>query len=123
MNVLSKLYGHRNAFLDGPVTEVWYRYEDWLTTGGVDVCCWELEFIKKTPMGVVIRDVGGQRRFIADRWTKKYACPTKALALESFVARKTKQISIYEARARNARRAIAKAQGDNVHKFSGGFSA
>lgn len=112
-----------NAFLDGPVTEVWYRYEDRLTTDGVYVCCWELELIKKTPMGVVIRDVGGQRRFIADSWTKKYACPTKALALESFVARKTKQISIYEARARNARRAIAKAQGDNVDEFFGGFSA
>lgn len=102
------------------MSDVWYRYEDYLESQGytdvggeyvptgsrVRVRCWEMPLIKKTPAGHVVRDVGGRRRFIADNWTKKYACPTKELALESFIARKKRQAGIYERRASDARKAI-----------------
>lgn len=105
------------------MTEFWYRYEDYLEGQGytdvtgdhvhtgyeVRVRCWRLQVLRKTPKGTVVLAPGGERRFIADHWTKKYACPTRQLAVESFVARKTRQASIYERRASDARKAAADA--------------
>lgn len=103
------------------MAETWYRYEDYLEgTGYTDVSgeyvhtgsrvrvrCWSLKLIKRTPKGVVVEPPEGGRRFIADRWHRKYACPTRELAVESFVARKMRQAEIYEARALDARKAAA----------------
>lgn len=102
------------------MTEIWYRYEDylagqgytaengdWIATGSkIKVRLVELPLLKRTPRGVVVDQGFNCRRFIADSWHKKYACPTKELALQSFVARKDRQASIHERRARDARRAI-----------------
>lgn len=41
-------------------------------------------------------------RFVLEPATKRWACPTLEEAVESFVARKTKQARIYESRARIA---------------------
>lgn len=58
--------------------------------------------LRHTPKGVQIRyyhDYTGWRtRFVSRETRKQFACPTLKEALESYVARKKKQISIYQAR-------------------------
>jgi len=56
----------------------------------------EFEVIKETECGVWIRAVlfSDVRRFVLDDARKRYAYPTKKLALESFVCRKKSQIKI-----------------------------
>ena len=48
----------------------------------------------------------GRWKFVNTNARKQFACTTVELAKESFIARKQKQASIYEARARCARDAI-----------------
>lgn len=100
-------------------SEVWYRVEDRLSSGGsldvhgeyvpggsyVTVQVVKFPVIKNTPEGAWLR-VGGERRFVLREARKRFAAPTVELALESFIARKTRQVGILEAQARNARRAI-----------------
>jgi len=50
-------------------------------------------------------------RFVSRETRKRYALPTWREAVESFVARKERQASIYEARASKARYAIREATG------------
>ncbi len=97
--------------------EYWYRYYDmqyapsldeWdnpVGVGQVRVLLAEYSVLSLTPCGAWLL-VNGDRR-----WTKKdvirhFACPTLEEAKESFVARKRKQISIYQARIVRAERAI-----------------
>jgi len=63
------------------------------------------EVLRRTQKGTWI-DVHGRERFVLDGARKKYAHPTVELAQESFVARKRRQLGIYEARAARARQAI-----------------
>lgn len=75
--------------------------------------------LKRTPCGVMATPMAGRGfmikpRFINDSWTKRYALPTIAEAMESFRRRKERQAGIYEARARLARNALAMTEPDSV---------
>lgn len=111
------------------MTDVYYRYEDFLQgTGGWDVCGeWEpgpsvvrvqvltYPVVRKTPKGAWI-NVDGETRFIADHWNKKHANPTSDGAKADFIARKKRLIAIQSHRIRNAEQAIAIAEQDRrVH--------
>jgi len=68
---------------------------------------------KKTPKGFWIEDErvlsfdGSQSlRFINNDWNKRFACPTLEEAIESFKARKQRQIRIYEGKISVARVAL-----------------
>jgi hypothetical protein len=116
---------------------VWYRITDHATSAGTDECgdplpgpggvaftVEEYETVKETPQGVWLKprcwritgSVHGSFGEDSDLfWIKRdahrrYACPTMAEAVESFLARKDKQARIYEARARYARRAALEAK-------------
>lgn len=97
--------------------EVWYRYVDVCYAAPVNedgdvypgvkgdrkVQLRELQVIRATPKGVWLYDRYGHERFVLRDATKRYACPTKEEAIVSFVARKKRQLGIYEARASDAR--------------------
>lgn len=99
--------------------EVWYRYEEVQYAGHVDESGWssspgqmlvhlrEFEVLKHTPKGVWLRTYSGDKRFAFNAAHKRYACPSKELAKESFIARKKRQAAIYLARAAQAKRALA----------------
>lgn len=88
---------------------VWYRFENYLESAGVDefdnslgpprvrVHLREFEVERETPKGVWLRGFMF-RRFCLRGARKQFACPTLEGALESFLARKRKQASIYERR-------------------------
>lgn len=99
------------------VGDTWYRYEDRRYAAPLDE--WErpcgssrlvvelrqMDVTKVTPKGVWL---GGfyTRRFVLLEANKRYACPTKAEAMTSFLARKTKQASILRNQLRNVELAI-----------------
>ena len=84
--------------------EVWYRYEDksycsvYQTEWGdyqyygniVKIVCKELPVIKHTPKGVWLR-YRTKERWVSLTSNKQFACPTKELAMKSFMARKHRQ--------------------------------
>lgn len=100
--------------------EVWYRYDNWIEAqGGIDAIGeWvrtgpghvrlklsEFPVVSHTPKGVWLSwgfiDENGQ--YTKDRWVsntsrKKFAYPTKEQALESFIARKRRQVLISKVR-------------------------
>ena len=59
--------------------------------------------LKRTPCGVRLSGPWGSTHFMHDKATRRFACPTVELALESYRARKQRQIGIYEARIRGAK--------------------
>jgi hypothetical protein len=83
----------------------YYRYEDSRTTNGIHVYFREFDVIKETPRGVWI-DIYGAKRFVLKEARKRYACPSKEEAKESFKARKTRQIKILTKQLENAKRAL-----------------
>jgi hypothetical protein len=95
----------------------WYRYEDVRYAalfdetgpGRLAVELRRYPVVRTTPRGVVL-DVYGMERFVRAIAKKRFACPTQAEALASFMARKRSQAAICEARARDARQAIAMAE-------------
>lgn len=110
--------------------EVWYRFENWQTAGAVDefgdscgpshtnVRLVEFGVEKRTPKGAWLKRLyghgphadgylSGERRFVLLSANKRFACPSIEEALVSFVARKSRQISILDARRDDARKAIA----------------
>lgn len=118
------------------MTDVYYRFEDYLQGSGgysmftgewepgpsalrVQVQHYEVE--KKTPNGAWIRDGAGERRFIADRWHKKFANPTLEGARQDFIARKRCLIFIQERRVRDARLAIATAEKNEFERDVAGL--
>lgn len=105
------------------MSEIWYRYTDiryaapldeYETPSGpgrLEVRLDTFAVIKTTAKGVWLAPVIGDfvcsdRRFVLREATKRYACPSVEEARVSFVARKTKQARIHEARAARAREAI-----------------
>lgn len=106
------------------VGDKWYRYAD--ITYGAPLDEWEnpigqprTEMVqtcflvdKVTPMGVwLVHDSfpSSYRRFCLAGSRRQFACPTIALALESYIARKAKQLSIFEMRAATVRELLARA--------------
>jgi hypothetical protein len=103
------------------VGDTWYRLDDVLYApmldefetpigpGRLDIIVRKHSVVRITPKGLWIVQQGiysGGPRFILFNATKRHAHPTMALALESFVARKNRQASIHEARARQAHMAV-----------------
>ena len=99
----------------------WYRYQEQryaapldefdepMGSGSVQVLLHTFKEDKLTPKGVWLRQtfnatgwVSDKKRFVLRDARKRYACPTKKEALESLIARKTKQIKILHAHRRNA---------------------
>lgn len=93
------------------VGDTWYRYEDVCYEGGsVQVELRAYRVARETPKGAWLEQwPGGSLRFALRECKKRFACATREQALESFVARKRRQIKIYEARASRARRALSMA--------------
>jgi hypothetical protein len=103
-----------------PQGECWYRYEEVRYAPSLneyDEPCGssrtELQmrhfFVKKhTPKGVWLAysPDGAPFRFVLKDSRKRFACPTKKEALESYLARKRAQIRIYEARLSGYRKAL-----------------
>lgn len=89
-------------------TNVMYRYEDFrwaapldewdnpVGKGRADIRCLEFPILKTTPKGVWINNYGPKRWVRLDAH-KRFACPTKEEAMESFKARKKRQRSILKA--------------------------
>lgn len=100
-------------------TEYWYRYEDVMYAAPVDeygystgagrlsVELHKYAVVKHTPCGVWL-DIG---RFVKKDARKRFACPTKEAARESFIARKERQAAIHQARANRASNAIKQIEG------------
>lgn len=110
------------------VGDIWYRLEDrryappvdeWgdiIGTGRADVEVRKFRVIKITPKGVRVAEAfldgtfrpitTAESRVILDSSYKRFACPTMALALESYQARKKRQIGIYQARASAAKECL-----------------
>lgn len=104
----------------------WFRYEDVQYAAPVDEfdrACGEgqlrvelrkFEVLRHTPKGVWLRLYDGHTRFVLVDARKKFACPSLALAKESFIARKKCQVRIYAARVSRAKRAIVLAEQQNL---------
>lgn len=75
------------------MSEVYYRYEDhpgYLPGSAVVTLC-TFTVLKTTPRGVWIRYTWKDKKFVLNS-RKRYAYPTMELAMESFKARKVKQM-------------------------------
>lgn len=104
------------------VGDVWWRFYDGLESAGVDefdnplgpprVRLYVRKFIvtKVTPKGVRLNDGG----LVLNHWRRKYANPTKALARESFLARKEKQLSFLYTQSGHIRTAMELAKQEPV---------
>lgn len=108
---------------------VLYRYEDvavstgydeWGYSSGsrVELYLREYPVLRETPKGVWIslscgefHALGDQcERFVLLGARRRFACPTREEALDSFLARKRRQLSIHKARIRHVESAIAAAE-------------
>lgn len=99
--------------------ENWYRFEDVVYApmlneydervgpGRVEVVLRKYRVMRVTPCGVWL-DIGG---FVKNASRKRFACPTEDEARESFLARKTRQLSILQAQVNRVERAIGIANG------------
>lgn len=70
--------------------EKWYRYDDPYTDGNLPFLT-EIPVLRHTPKGVWL-DKYGLKRFVLKAANKRYAYPTKELALASYIIRKQRQI-------------------------------
>jgi hypothetical protein len=98
---------------------VWYRVEDvqyassldeWERPSGdgeVELIVLALPIERETACGVWLDLGGGFRRFVLRNARKRYACPTRDEAFDSFRARKAKQRRILEAQLRRVAAALA----------------
>ena len=105
--------------------EKFYRYEDKLeyswdyefeivTSSIVVITLLEFDVIKHTPCGVWL-SVYGTKKFVKTKARKRWACPTKKEAMESFLARKNKQKRLLEGQIDRVEKALylAKIQMEN----------
>lgn len=90
-----------------PSLGVYYRYEDSRVStphydGNGDVSYFassqvrlrSLPVLKRTPCGVWVETVSGNRRFVRLQGRKRYACPTEQEAQQAFIARKKAQLRL-----------------------------
>jgi hypothetical protein len=82
-----------------------------VTPPRLEMCWWHVH--RRTPKGAWI---GG--KFILLTATKRWACETEAEALESFKARKRKQISILTSKLKDAERELALTEPNHVELFA-----
>lgn len=103
--------------------EFWYRYEDVQYAGPVDefdrllgpgplrIMLRTFPVTRHTPSGVWLSNASSRyayrpERFVLRDAKKRFACPTKKEALESFIARKKRQAGIHRARMQRAELAL-----------------
>lgn len=86
--------------------EYWYRYEDVRTNAGVDIRLRKYPVVRNTPCGVWIKLGLGEEKFVRSDTRKKFACPTRTKALESFKHRKRVQANILKQQLRRAEGAL-----------------
>ena len=82
-----------------------------------------LPVISHTPKGVWL-DLFGTRKFVLNDSRKQYASPTKETALQGFIKRKHRQISILTARLTEAQEGLALAEKsglENVTELRSGW--
>lgn len=108
--------------------ECWYRYDYYLTAPAVDEFerrCGEstvhlrlqhYEVLRHTPKGVWLLLPDGYKRFVLREVNRRFACPTKEEALESFLARKRRQRTIYRTRIRHIEAAMNLAARNEVEE-------
>lgn len=86
----------------------WFRYEETYCPDMREMKVHEMhcEVLNTTAFGVQLRDIRGRRRFVLRASHKRYACPTRAEAMASYKARKTRQVAILSAQLRRAKRAL-----------------
>lgn len=73
------------------MTEVWYRYFDLIGWENAKPRLQECKVLRHTPRGVVL-DFYGEEKFVLSTARRRWAYPTKELALDSYIQRKRKQI-------------------------------
>jgi len=68
--------------------------------------------LRETPKGVWLEDGGafGGKRFVLRDARKRFACPTQEEALESFRARKQRQLKILQAQVRHVETVLRMAE-------------
>lgn len=106
--------------LSPSVGDTWYRYEDRTYAAPLDeyenpvgqprteLVLYDLTVLRVTPKGVWLSLwPGATPRFVLDSARKRYAAPTKELALEGYLARKRSHVRILEAQLRRAQNALA----------------
>lgn len=112
--------------------DFWYRFEDYRVSGGIndfgepegpghtEIRMREFQVTKHTPKGVWLHGAGwdGGKKFVLRDARKRYACPTVDEAMESFLARKKRQLSILTAQASGVREAIALAENKPTELFT-----
>lgn len=77
------------------------EWENSIGTSSAHIHCLSIPVLKETPKGVWIGYHWDDRRFVLRDARKRYACPTKLEALESFRQRKRRQYEIYRARIKH----------------------
>lgn len=109
--------------------DFWYRFEDYRVSGGIndfgepegpghtEIRMREFQVTKYTPKGVWLNWYG-DKKFVLRDARKRYACPTTKEAMESFLARKKRQLSILTAQASGVREAIALAENKPTELFT-----
>ena len=107
---------------------VLYRYEDHIYSGGIDeadrpipgkteVVLREFSVVRWTPKGVWIRTPDlppDNEKFVLLTARKKFACPTKEEALQSFIERKKSQVRILTKQLEKAK--IAQHKGEKMRE-------
>lgn len=106
----------------GDKPAVWYRYEECRHTDGVRVTLREYPVLRKTPKGVWLDTGFGGSRFVLRDAHKRWACPTKDEAEESFKARKRRQIKILRRQLEDAHKALAAAENGDLNRTLPKFS-
>lgn len=88
-----------------------YRYEDlhYADCLNVQVILREFLITKTTPRGAWV-DNCGTPRFVLSGAYKRFACPTKKEAIDSFIARKKRQVRILMAQREIAQKALLVAE-------------
>lgn len=86
--------------------EIYYRYSEFRTSESMSLHLETFEVLKYTQRGVWLDYYGGGKKFVLNEARKRFACPTKEEALESFRARKKRQIKILKAQLHSACRAL-----------------
>jgi len=83
------------------------EYDNPIGTSRLELRVRQFDVKKVTPKGVWL-DLGwGDARFVRTNARKQYACPTLELAMESFKARKQRQIKLLTSQLQRAERALA----------------
>lgn len=113
----------------------WYRYEDRAVAGSCDengdpvpgsaymeITLFEWNVERETPQGAWLTIYGGNKRWASKVSKRRFACSTKLDAIDSYLARKRKQRSIYQSKVYLVEHVIQKAKGiraDLVDKEKG----